>query len=99
MDSNGGPTEVQKVARAVAEERDRGSHGQRRVNLIWEVTQAGIALLVTIAQVYVATKPEQFETATLSNAFFLVVGFYFGRTNHQKTGGVPLRGAPVEDSR
>ena len=75
-------------------EQDRKTAGQRRVNIIWEVTQAAIALFVTVATLFVASKlalADRGETAAfllLSNAFFLVIGFYFGRTNHQRTGGV-----------
>lgn len=76
------------------EESNRRSAGQRRVNVLWEVTQAAIALLVTIATLYVSSNlalKGAGETASfllLSNAFFLVIGFYFGRTNHQRSGGV-----------
>jgi len=75
-------------------EQDRKTAGQRRVNIIWEVTQALIAIWVTGATLYVSSKlalKDAAETAAfllLSNAFFLVIGFYFGRTNHQRTGGV-----------
>jgi hypothetical protein len=75
-------------------ERALVSAGQRQINRVWEYTQAAIALAVTGATLYVAArlamKDEQPAAAflLLSNAFFLVVGFYFGRTNHQKTGGV-----------
>ena len=68
--------------------------GQRRINVIWEGTQAVIALAVTGSTLYVAgvlAVKDNGQTAAfllLSNAFFLVVGFYFGRTNHQRTGGV-----------
>ena len=75
-------------------ERDRMTAGQRRVNLIWEITQSTIALAVTGATLFVAGNLAlRHETQTaafllLSNAFFLVSGFYFGRTNHQRTGGI-----------
>lgn len=68
--------------------------GQRHVNLIWEFTQALIALAVTSITLYTASKLALLEPAQtaafllLSNAFFLVIGFYFGRTNHQRTGGI-----------
>lgn len=70
------------------EEEDRHTLGQRRINLIWEGTQSLVALIVTGANVYAAIKG--IESAALSNAFFLIVGFYFGRTNHQRVGGVLL---------
>ena len=76
--------------------------GQRRINVIWEVTQAVIAIAVTGSTLYVAGQlalKDAGQTAAfllLSNAFFLVVGFYFGRTNHTRQGGV---GAPERDER
>ena len=78
--------------------------GQRRVNLIWEVVQAIISLTVVNVALFVsgrlaltALSPELSERQAavasmsfllLSNLSSLVVGFYFGRTNHQRTGGV-----------
>jgi hypothetical protein len=68
--------------------------GQRRINVIWEMTQALIAVTVTWSTLYVAAMlalKDAGQTAAfllLSNAFFLVIGFYFGRTNHQRMGGV-----------
>ncbi|MCR4330062.1 MAG: hypothetical protein NUV65_05980 [Candidatus Roizmanbacteria bacterium] len=68
--------------------------GQRRINLMWEVTQSLIALSVTISSLYVAINlsltgsTDSAAFLLLSNSFFLVIGFYFGRTNHQKIGGV-----------
>ena len=70
------------------------TRGQRRINIIWEVTQALIALGVSLQTLRVSgtlasnEKPDTAAFLLLSNAFFLVVGFYFGRTNHQRTGGV-----------
>ena len=75
-------------------EQDRQTAGHRRVNIIWEVTQSMIALSVTLTTLYaaamIALRPAAGEASflLLSNAFFLVIGFYFGRTNHQRTGGV-----------
>jgi|GEM_PF-2245278 len=78
--------------------------GQRFVNLIWETMQATIAASVVGATIYVSSsialmilKSESSDkqgaasfTAfmLISNLASLIVGFYFGRTNHQKTGGV-----------
>lgn len=84
------------VPSTTTSEEDRHSAGQRRVNLTWELTQALIAILVTIATLYVSASlalKDQGQTAAfllLSNAFFLVIGFYFGRTNHQRVGGVEI---------
>lgn len=85
-------------------EHERKAAGQRRINIIWELTQASVALAVTGTTLFVAgviartvAYPASSEAMTaaaaaafllLSNAFFLVIGFYFGRTNHQRTGGI-----------
>jgi len=72
------------------------SAGQRQINRIWEVTQALIAIAVSGATLYVAATLSIFNNGEmaafllLSNAFFLVIGFYFGRTNHQRVGGVDI---------
>lgn len=89
---------------ASTDEHQRRSAGQRRINIIWELTQAIVALAVTTTTLYVSasigrtirdpqTNAQMAAAATaafllLSNAFFLVIGFYFGRTNHQRTGGI-----------
>lgn len=77
---------------------DLRTASQRRVNLIWEVTQSAIAIAVTLSVLYVSSqliinsKPGETsrEAAFLliSNAFFLVVSVYIQRTNHRNVGGV-----------
>ena len=76
-------------------EEDRHTASQRRVNIIWEVTQAIIAIVVTIGTLLIAgllvyRGDERSATAflLLSNAFFMIVTSYFQRTNHTKVGGV-----------
>lgn len=80
------------------EEEQRVTQGQRTINKLWEITQAVIAIEVTTATI-VACLLLIFKSASditvilgalqlLSNACFLIVGFYFSRTNHTKTGGV-----------
>jgi hypothetical protein len=76
--------------------------GQRRINLIWEVTQAAVAILVTLTTMVVvvamifqegaATEKADKGLQVLSAAFFLIIGFYFSRTNHTKTGGISGEG-------
>lgn len=82
---------------ATTAESDRHALGQRRINLIWEVTQAAIALSVIWgalgAAVWITVKdPDNRLMAFLflSNIVSIVIGFYFGRTNHQRIGGVDL---------
>lgn len=67
------------------EEQDTVTAGQRKINIIWEVTQAFIALTVTMALIYVSIK--KIDSEELKNAFFLIIGFYFSRTNHTNIGG------------
>ena len=86
------PTDT--LAATTTAEQDRMTVGQRRINLIWEITQAVIAICVTMTTLYVASAlavhggADMVTFGLLSNAFFLVIGFYFGRTNHQRQGGV-----------
>jgi hypothetical protein len=62
--------------------------GQRKINLIWEYTQAFIAIVVVVCTMSVGVKigfggrPEMTLPTILSTGFGLVVGFYFSRTNH-----------------
>lgn len=67
-------------------EEDITTAGQRRVNLIWEGTQATIAILITIAMIYSEVK--NLESVAIRMGFSLIVGFYFSRTNHQAIGGI-----------
>ncbi len=79
-------------------QQDELAANQRRVNLVWELSQATIALGVTFTTLYVAAVlaiSDQGQTAAfllLSNAFFLVIGFYFGRTNHARAGDIQYPG-------
>lgn len=79
-------------------EQDRHTRGQRRVNLIWETTQAAIAIGVIGATLWVdsiiavygreASEISSSALMQLNVMSALVTGFYFGRTNHQRVGGV-----------
>ncbi len=81
-------------------EEDRKTAGQRAVNLIWETTQMKIALSVIWASLIVSAMlsvlgrwlgAPELQLAAIVFLFGvanLVTGFYFGRTNHNKQGGV-----------
>jgi small basic protein len=81
-------------------EQDRVTAGQRAVNLIWETTQMKIALSVIwgalLAAISLAIFGKYLGSPDLQLAAVvfifgvanLVTGFYFGRTNHQRSGGV-----------
>jgi len=60
--------------------------GQRRVNLIWEYTQALVAVVITLAVVYSSVAGTMSDV--IENAFFLIIGFYYSRTNHSAIGGI-----------
>ena len=62
------------------------SSGQRRINLVWESTQAVIAISVTLAVIYASVKG--INSDVLSNAFTLIIAIYFVRMNHTKIGGI-----------
>jgi len=66
--------------------------GQRRINLVWEITQASIAVSITLAVIWCAV--QGIVSQELTNAFFLIVGFYFSRTNHTAIGGIGDKPAP-----
>ncbi len=79
---------------AIQAESERTAYGRRRINILWELTQALIALTVTSSTVYasvvITLRSDMDKTAFifLTNVLFVVIGFYFGRTNHQRVGGV-----------
>jgi hypothetical protein len=74
--------------------------GQREINLIWETTQMRVALSVIwsalivgialgVFGVWLGTPDMQLASVVfLFGVANLVTGFYFGRTNHQRSGGI-----------
>jgi hypothetical protein len=94
----------QVASPTTTEEEDRGTAGQRAVNLLWENTQAKIAVAIVYVVLFVAgclslsgMVPSATDTQTslaitafmlLSSLSTLVIGFYYGRTNHTKVGGI-----------
>lgn len=75
----------QSLAPTTTAQEDITTAGQRKINLIWEITQAVIAVISTLAVVY--CEVAKIDSIAVRNAFFLIVGFYFSRTNHQAIGG------------
>jgi hypothetical protein len=71
-------------------QEDITTAGQRKVNLIWEYTQAVIAIAVVFSTMVagIAFHASGQIPTIFSVAFGTVVGFYFSRTNHQAIGGV-----------
>ena len=95
------------LASTTTSEQDRKTAGQRRINIIWEVTQAVIAVSVVMTTLFVdgrvALTPGELSATQnaglmqLNVMAALVTGFYFGRTNHQRQGGIG--GSVLNDSR
>ena len=87
-------TDVGSLDPTTTLQEDLVTAGQRRINLIWEWTQAIIAVAVVLTTMvvgaYIALKgsPEQQTPTILSVAFGTIVGFYFARTNHAAIGGI-----------
>lgn len=79
------PPKLSLPPKTTAEE-DITKSGQRRISLMWELTQALIAVMITSAIIY--NSINKVESDVLTNAFFLIVSMYFVRTNHQMVGGV-----------
>lgn len=88
------------------EQEDIVTAGQRRINLIWEHTQAAIALMVclctmaagmitVIATMFYDKADAQIPTI-LAVAFGTVIGFYFSRTNHTAIGGIGKKDIQVD---
>lgn len=74
-------------------QEDLVTASQRRINLIWEFTQAIIAITVVLVNMIAALfnvfqNKEVDVPMILSSSLFLIIGFYFSRTNHQAIGGV-----------
>lgn len=101
MESDQPPPPLTAPATVAQEEQTSlRSAGQRRINAIWEYTQAFIAGTTVSTVLYVAARLATVETdghvpgqqvaafVFLTGVANLVIGFYFGRTNHQRTGGV-----------
>lgn len=62
------------------------SAGQRRVNILWEVTQTSGTFFVLILKAYMVLA--HIEDKTVDAALMMILGMYFTRTNHTKVGGV-----------
>ncbi len=92
------------VSPTTTTQQDLTTAGQRKVNLIWECTQAAVALLVVGANIAVWLRATFAGGAIvipegLSNALFLIVGFYFSRTNHSAIGGIGQKPSPKYEGR
>lgn len=103
IDHSGSQPSVSNRATAQAAQESETSlrtEGQRNVSMLWEVTQQRIALMVVGGGMMLAGLIVIFghwlELANdiriaafmfVAGAGNLVIGFYYGRTNHQRVGG------------
>lgn len=78
--------ENQSLTPTTTAQQDMVTAGQRKINLIWEFTQAAVSIIITMAVVY--CEVAKIDSSTIRGAFFLIIGFYFSRTNHTQIGGV-----------
>ena len=70
----------------------RAATRQNRINMLWEYVQAFLAVSLVAATIYASLRiapsanGDVFVSVpeTLKSATFIVLGFYFGRTNHTR---------------
>lgn len=90
------PSQSRQAAdKATQSETSLRTEGQRKINLIWEATQAVVTIMVVGWTLHIAGRlalsgstDRTVAFLLLSNAFFMIVTFYYQRTNHIRTGGV-----------
>jgi len=80
------------IAATTTFQEDLTTAGQRKVNLIWEYTQAAIAIIVVLTAMVSGIIGQLHAEMQVPNligvAFGMITGFYFSRTNHASIGGV-----------
>lgn len=84
--------ELRKYNEALQIAERLAAQHQTKFNTVWEITQAVIAISVTLASMltsmYLIVKNPESSAAIVmvSSSFSIVIGFYFGRTNHSRPG-------------
>lgn len=82
------------VAPTTTSEEDLHTSAKRDIDWKWESTQSFIAKTVVVASVLYAlttifiTPKNDYAGIFFAGAFGTIIGFYFARTNHLRTGGV-----------
>lgn len=92
------------IPSTTTEQQDITLASQRRVNLIWEFTQAFIAVVVVLSNMIAAVfnvfmNRNVDVPMILSSALFLIIGFYFSRTNHAAIGGIGIKPTQAYEGR
>ena len=98
------PVEQPSLPPSTTVQQDLTTEGQRKVNLIWERTQSLVAVMIVAANIAVWVNASFHNTvanipAGLSDALFVIVGFYYGRTNHAAIGGIGPKPAQQYEGR
>ena len=57
---------------------------KNKINFLWEATQAFLAVSLALSSIFAALTGPRTVPEVLTNALFVVLGFYFGRTNHAR---------------
>ncbi len=83
------PRHGESIPATTTKQEDLVVAGQRRINLIWEFTQAAVTILITCAAIYCAVAGK--DADVLNFAFVAVISTYYARTNHTKVGGVGFK--------
>src|SRR3989304_1911132 len=87
----GATTPAAQTSAAPPPAAEETARGRRRVNFLWEVTQSLLASVVTLTGMSMCVVVVIRGSAIpelLSMSVGLIIGFYFGRTNHTAMGGV-----------
>lgn len=89
---------MQEPTVPTTDEQSLRTAAQRQINLIWENTQGRVAIIIVVANILFSFTaywlvPNSHAEALMANALFLVLGFYFGRTNHARIGDT----TPLDD--
>jgi cobalamin synthase len=88
------PISPNPVKATTTVEQDLHTSAARLNDAMWENTQRQIALMVVGSSILYAlitifyTPKIEATTVFFASSFSLIIGFYFGRTNHQRLGGI-----------
>lgn len=94
-------------------EQDRNTAGRRLVNFTWEDTQKKLAMfavgianivaaIVVLRGVFLGVSDASLTMAAftlLSSSNFLIIGFYFGRTNHARPATDVPAATPIDPNK
>jgi hypothetical protein len=77
---------VDNLEPTTTEQQDKQAYHAQMIDFLMEITQTVLAISLTGATIYISIKGIASEE--LSNAFFLIIGFYFGKSVQAKGSNV-----------